>query len=198
MKTCKGHQFPNEHFICLIAAFKARNRPLSRGGHFESQGNKKLCFCPSSLALDERLDGKNLLFQHCVIKSYTRFLSKPFGNTPKSFKILRKQCFGNFDDSCTCLVMSEKRKRKPCVLTNSRSIRGVSKTRFPGRGRDRGLFFTYFLLTQILISRNRHQLCIVTIFSDIKKIKKIEKMRWSSFFASSHTIVSHFSQDSRI
>ena len=45
-------------------------RPLSRGGHFESQGNKKLCFCPSSLALDERLDGQNLLFQHCVIKFY--------------------------------------------------------------------------------------------------------------------------------
>ena len=46
------------------------SRPLSRGGHFESQGNKKLCFCPSSLALDERLDGQNLLFQHCVIKVY--------------------------------------------------------------------------------------------------------------------------------
>ena len=46
------------------------NRPLSRGGHIESQGNKKLCFCPSSLALDERLDGQNLLFQHCVIKVY--------------------------------------------------------------------------------------------------------------------------------
>ena len=45
-------------------------RPLSRGGHFESQGNKKLCFCPSSLALDERLDGQNLLFQQCVIKVY--------------------------------------------------------------------------------------------------------------------------------
>ena len=43
-------------------------RPLSHGGHFESQGNKKLCFCPSSLALDERLDGQNLLFQYCVIK----------------------------------------------------------------------------------------------------------------------------------
>ena len=47
-----------------------QNRPLSRGGHFESQGNKKLCFCPSSLALDERLDGQNLLFQHRVIKLY--------------------------------------------------------------------------------------------------------------------------------
>ena len=39
------------------------NRPLSHSGHFES---KKLCFCPSSHALDERLDGQNLLFQHCV------------------------------------------------------------------------------------------------------------------------------------
>ena len=31
-------------------------RPLSHGGHFESQEDKKLCFCTSSLALDERLD----------------------------------------------------------------------------------------------------------------------------------------------
>ena len=51
-----------------VLSSKAHNRPLSRGGHIESQGNKKLCFCPSSLALDERLDGQNLLFQHCVIK----------------------------------------------------------------------------------------------------------------------------------
>ena len=47
-------------------------RPLSRGGHFESQGNKKLCFCTSSLALNERLDVQNLLFEHCVIKVYWR------------------------------------------------------------------------------------------------------------------------------
>ena len=46
------------------------NWPLSHGGHFESQENKKLCFCPSSLALEERLDVQNLLFQHCVIKVY--------------------------------------------------------------------------------------------------------------------------------
>ena len=46
------------------------HRPLSHGGHFESQENKKLCFCTSSLALDERLDVQNLLFQHCVIKVY--------------------------------------------------------------------------------------------------------------------------------
>ena len=45
-----------------------RNRPLSHGGHFESQENKKLCFCTSGLALDERLAVQNLLFQHCVIK----------------------------------------------------------------------------------------------------------------------------------
>ena len=46
------------------------NRPLSHGGHFESQENKKLCFCTSSLALDERLDVQNLLFQQCMIKVY--------------------------------------------------------------------------------------------------------------------------------
>ena len=46
------------------------NRPLSHGGHFESQGNKKLSFCLSSLALDERLDVQNLTFQHCLIKVY--------------------------------------------------------------------------------------------------------------------------------
>ena len=42
-------------------------RNLSHGGHFESQENKKFCFCTSSLALDERLDVQNLLFQHWVI-----------------------------------------------------------------------------------------------------------------------------------
>ena len=46
------------------------HRPLTHGGHFESQENKKLCFCTSSLALDERLGVQNLLFQHCVIKVY--------------------------------------------------------------------------------------------------------------------------------
>ena len=44
--------------------------PLHRNWSPESQGNKKLCFCPSSLALDERLVGQNLLFQHCMIKVY--------------------------------------------------------------------------------------------------------------------------------
>ena len=36
-------------------------------------------------------------------------------------------------------------------------------------------FFIYVLLTQILIFRNWHLLSIVTIFSDIEKIKKIKK-----------------------
>ena len=40
------------------------------GGHLESHENKKLCCCPSSLALDERWDGKSLLLQHCMIKFY--------------------------------------------------------------------------------------------------------------------------------
>ena len=51
-----------------LASVLTQNRPLSRGGHFEFQENKKLCFCPSSLALDGRLDGQILLFQYCVIK----------------------------------------------------------------------------------------------------------------------------------
>ena len=51
------------------------NRPWSDGGHFESQENKKLCFCPCSLALDERWDGQSLLFQHCMIKVYRANLS---------------------------------------------------------------------------------------------------------------------------
>ena len=33
------------------------DRPLSHGGHVESQGNKKLCFCTASLALNSRLVG---------------------------------------------------------------------------------------------------------------------------------------------
>ena len=31
------------------------SRPLSHGGHVESQENKKLCFCTASLALNSRL-----------------------------------------------------------------------------------------------------------------------------------------------
>ena len=62
--------------------------------------------------------------------------------------------------------------------------RGVSKTRGRGRGGGRvgvGVGFSFLdifvccfflVLTQILISRNLYQLCIVTIFSDIRKIKK--------------------------
>ena len=54
-----------------LAILFTHYRPLSHGGHFESQENKKLCFCTSSLALDERLAVQNLLFQHCVIKVYS-------------------------------------------------------------------------------------------------------------------------------
>ena len=54
--------------------------PLSHGSQFESQENKKLCFCSSSLALDERLDGQNLLFQDCMIKIYSvSFMMYIFG-----------------------------------------------------------------------------------------------------------------------
>ena len=57
-------------FLELNICKNVFNRPLSHGGHFESQANKKLCFCMSSLALDERLAVQNLLLQHCVIKVY--------------------------------------------------------------------------------------------------------------------------------
>ena len=61
---------------------------------------------------------------------------------------------------------------------------GVSVKRGVGAGAGVGvgvgvsffdIFFMsfFFLLTQILISRNLHQLCIVTIFSDVTKINKI-------------------------
>ena len=66
----------SETSACSLASLSGsswhfvRHRPLSHGSHFESQENKKLCFCPSSLALDERWGGQNLLFQHCVIKFY--------------------------------------------------------------------------------------------------------------------------------
>ena len=33
--------------LLYLNYFITFNRPLSRGGHFESQENKKLCFCPS-------------------------------------------------------------------------------------------------------------------------------------------------------
>ena len=57
--------------VFLAVLFSSAIDLLSHGGHFESQENKKLCFCTSSLALDERLDVQNLLFQHCVIKVYS-------------------------------------------------------------------------------------------------------------------------------
>ena len=73
---------------CNLAAVQNLYLPLSHGGHFESQENKKLSFCTSSLAL------QNLLFQHCVIKVYymgakrhvrvTCFNQKP-GPDPKPF-----------------------------------------------------------------------------------------------------------------
>ena len=56
--------------IVRISSPHKQNRPFSHSGHFESPEIKKLCFCTSSLALDERLDVQNLLFQHCVIKVY--------------------------------------------------------------------------------------------------------------------------------
>ena len=59
----------------VFFAFQLKYRPLSHGGHFESQENKKLCFCTSSLALGERLAVQNLLFQHCVIKVYSTLFS---------------------------------------------------------------------------------------------------------------------------
>ena len=54
-----------------MMSYPVTNRPLSHGGHFESQENKKLCFCTSGLALDERLAVRNHLFQHCMMKVYT-------------------------------------------------------------------------------------------------------------------------------
>ena len=66
----RGHHTSYRTNGAIPKILKFENRPLSRGSHFESQENKKLCFCLSSLALHERLDGQNLLFNHCVIKFY--------------------------------------------------------------------------------------------------------------------------------
>ena len=54
--------------IVLVDTLKdyTYNRPLSHGGHFEPQENKKLCFCTSSLALDERLAVQNLLLSESL------------------------------------------------------------------------------------------------------------------------------------
>ena len=80
-----------------------------------------------------------------------------------------------------------------CTCSCIRQLtKGVSKTRGPGLGRGRGrrrgrgrgrgrdlsfhilfLCHFFFLLTQILISRNLHPLCMVTIFSDVTKTNKI-------------------------
>ena len=60
------------------------------------------------------------------------------------------------------------------------SFSGVSKTRTPGSGSLLNIFFFFFLFafifflffkSQIPISRNLHQQCIVTTLSDIKKMK---------------------------
>ena len=40
-------------YLIVFYSNKLSNRRLSHGGHFESQEMKKLCFCTSSLALDE-------------------------------------------------------------------------------------------------------------------------------------------------
>ena len=45
----------------------------------------------------------------------------------------------------------------------------------------------FFLLTQILISRNLHQLCIFAIFSDVTKINKIS-CGGAHFFTSPQTV----------
>ena len=89
------------------------NRPLSRGGHFESQGNKKLCFCTSSLALNERLAVQNLLFEHCVIKVY-------WSST------CRFKCFAFVDYRIKSFIryihsMPSKKKRKsPCPFASAK------------------------------------------------------------------------------
>ena len=68
------------------------HRPLSHSGHFESQENKKLCFCPSSLALDERSDPifkslKLLKFENIVSLQVAKimYLYKS-GQLPDSFQ----------------------------------------------------------------------------------------------------------------
>ena len=46
----------------FAANLNRSNRPLSHGGHVESQENKKLCFCTASLALNLRLPCENKAF----------------------------------------------------------------------------------------------------------------------------------------
>ena len=63
LEECNHELFPNVHkLLRILCTF----RPLSHGGHFDilsPRRTKSSFFCPSSLALDERLDGQNLLFQ---------------------------------------------------------------------------------------------------------------------------------------
>ena len=42
-------------FVTNASMMTLPDRPLSHGGHVESQENKKLCFCTASLALNSRL-----------------------------------------------------------------------------------------------------------------------------------------------
>ena len=58
--TCSGCYVSVYFNLNSVFKFVVSNRPLSQGGHFESQENEKLCFCTFSLALDERLDVQNL------------------------------------------------------------------------------------------------------------------------------------------
>ena len=76
-----------------VYKWEPANRPLSYDGHFESEENKKLCFCTSSLALDERLDVQNLLFQLCAIKVYL-MLGQPCDGLEILLVVL---CYGNRD-----------------------------------------------------------------------------------------------------
>ena len=79
--------------IALVSLY----RPLSHSGHFESQENKKLCFCTASLALDERLAVQNLLLQHRVIKVYSDEEEKPLERYKTRVKVAEEnKLFSSF------------------------------------------------------------------------------------------------------
>ena len=60
--------------------------------------------------------------------------------------------------------------------------RGVGVGAGVGVGVGVGVTFLYFLTSFFLsFSRNLHELCIVTIFSDIKEMKKIKKWAGAAF-----------------
>ena len=52
---CYTRQFSLQLVSQFSRETSCSNRPLSLGGHVESQENKKLCFCTASLALNSRL-----------------------------------------------------------------------------------------------------------------------------------------------